>query len=150
MDESEVAKMGEMDPRIKSELDLSFAKIERTIMESIASSNDRVVIHQAMKHLVVSGNALIYMGKEGLKMYPLNRYVVDRDGDGNVMEIVTKERINKELVLDYIPEEPNKPMSDENSSNYEDEVDVYTHVIRENNRYTWYQEVEGAKLQVLW
>ena len=146
MDETEIAKMGEMDPRIKSELDLSFAKIERTLMENIAASNDRVVIHQAMKHLVVSGNALIYMGKEGLKMYPLNRYVVDRDGDGNVMEIVTKERINKELVLDYIPEEPNKPMSDENSSNYEDEVDVYTHVIRENNRYTWYQEVEGAKL----
>ena len=146
MDESEIAKMGEMDPRIKSELDLSFAKIERTLMENIAASNDRVVIHQAMKHLVVSGNALIYMGKEGLKMYPLNRYVVDRDGDGNVMEIVTKERINKELVLDYIPEKPNKPMSDENSSNYEDEVDVYTHVVRENNRYTWYQEVEGNKL----
>ena len=143
MDETEVAKMGEMDPRIKSELDLSFAKIERTIMESIAASNDRVVIHQAMKHLVVSGNALIYMGKDGLKMYPLNRYVVDRDGDGNVMEIVTKERINKQLVSEYIPEEPNKPMSDENS---EEEIDVYTHVVRDNNRYTWYQEVEGNKL----
>ena len=29
IDETEIAKMGEMDPRIKSELDLSFAKIER-------------------------------------------------------------------------------------------------------------------------
>ena len=47
-------------------------------MESIAASSDRVVIHQALKHLVVAGNALIYMGKDGLKMYPLNRYVMDK------------------------------------------------------------------------
>jgi hypothetical protein len=75
----------ELGPEIRSELDLSFAKIERTIMESIAASGDRVVVHQALKHLVVSGNALIFMGKEGLKLYPLNRYAVDRDGNGNVI-----------------------------------------------------------------
>ena len=44
----------ELGPEIRSELDLSFAKIERTIMESIAASGDRVVVHQALKHLVVS------------------------------------------------------------------------------------------------
>ena len=37
-------------PEARSELDLSFAKIERTILESIAASSDRVVIHQALKH----------------------------------------------------------------------------------------------------
>ena len=51
------------------------------------------VIHQAMKHLIVLGNSLIFMGKDGLKNYPLNRYVLERDGDGNVIEIVTKELI---------------------------------------------------------
>ena len=40
----------------------------------------------------------IFMGKDGLKMYPLNRYVLERDGNGNVIEIVTKERINKKLI----------------------------------------------------
>ena len=69
------SKLGqEFDPAVRSELDLSFAKIERTILEAIASSSDRVTIHQALKHLVVAGNALIYMGKDGLKLYPLNRY----------------------------------------------------------------------------
>ena len=47
----------------KSELDLSFAKIERMIMESIAASTDRVQIFAALKHLVVTGNALVYMAK---------------------------------------------------------------------------------------
>ena len=93
----------EFPPEIKSELDLSFAKIERMVMEDIAASDDRVVIHQALKHLVVAGNALIYMGPKGLKMYPLNRYVVDRDGDGNVIEIVTREKVSKKLVKKFFP-----------------------------------------------
>ena len=89
--------LGEVEPQVKTELDLSFAKIERTIMDSIAASDDRVVIHQALKHLVVAGNALVFMGREGLKLFPLHRYVLERDGNGNVIEIVTKEKISKKL-----------------------------------------------------
>ena len=126
----------ELGPEIRSELDLSFAKVERTIMESIAASGDRVVVHQALKHLVVAGNALIFMGKDGLKLYPLNRYVVDRDGNGNVIEIVTKETVSKKLLKNYFPDykepEPNDSMDD--STSYGDEVDVYTHCTLDNNR----------------
>ena len=57
IDESTILS-GDLDPAIRSDLDASFAKIERTILESIAASDDRVIIHQALKHLVVSGNAL--------------------------------------------------------------------------------------------
>ena len=47
-------KLGEeLDADMRSELDLSFSKIERNIMDYIAASNDRVVIHQALKHLIV-------------------------------------------------------------------------------------------------
>ena len=92
-------KIGEdIDPQMRSELDLSFAKIERMILDFIAANNDRVVVHQALKHLIVSGNALIFMGKDGLKHYPLQRYVVNRDGNGNVIEIVTKEIISRKVL----------------------------------------------------
>ena len=131
----------EYGPGIKSELDLAFAKIERTIMESIAASDDRVVVHQALKHLVIAGNALIYMGKDGLRLYPLNRYVIDRDGDGNVIEIVTKERVSRKLLEGILPEpKPNDVARDKRGSR--DEVDIYTHVLRDNNRYVWHQEVD--------
>lgn len=64
-------KLGEeMDPTIKSELDVSFSKVERMIMDVINASNDRVVVHQAIKHLIVGGNALLYMHKDGIKHYP--------------------------------------------------------------------------------
>ena len=134
---------GELGPDIRSELDLSFAKVERTIMESIAASTDRVIVHQALKHLVVAGNALVYMGKDGLKLYPLNRYVVDRDGSGNVIEIVTKEPISKKLLKKFYPDykKENSSKQDYPTDTSTDECDIYTHVTLDNNRWIWHQEV---------
>ena len=141
LDESQLGE--EFGPEIKSELDLSFAKIERTILDAIAASDDRVVIHQALQHLVVGGNALIFMGKQGLKLYPLNRFVVERDGNGNVIEIITKERIDSDLVPNYTPSTKQDVVDGEDSDN---EVDVYTHVRRDNNRFIWHQEVDNKKI----
>jgi hypothetical protein len=139
-------KIGEeITPEIRSELDLSFSKMERTIMEAIAATNDRVVVHQALKHLIVGGNALIFMGKDGLKHYPLNRYVVNRDGNGNVIEIVTKESVSKELVDSAITQpQPNNVSGDEASHN--GEVDIYTHVRYDNGRWHWHQECMGKTM----
>lgn len=131
-------------PEVRSELDLSFAKIERTILEAIAASSDRVVVHQALKHLVITGNALIFMGEKQLKLFPLNRYVVDRDGNGNVLEIVTKERIAKRLVEKLLPPDPQRPQAAPGDK--EDEVDVYTHIRRDNNRFIWHQEYDDKIL----
>ena len=135
------SNLGQLPPGFRSEMDLAFAKIERTIMDSIAASDDRVVVHQALKHLVVAGNVLIFMGKEGLKLFPLNRYAVERDGNGNVLEIVTKEKIAKKLLGDYkdTVSQPNSPGADHHGD--KDECDVYTHIKRENNRMVWHQEV---------
>ena len=139
-------KLGEeVDPAMRSELDLSFSKIERSIMDYIAASSDRVVVHQALKHLIVSGNALIYMGKDGLKHYPLQRYVVSRDGNGNVIEIVTKELINRKILGLESPDKlgsPNEPNGNYGSG--EDDVAVYTCVKREekSGRWIWHQEAE--------
>ena len=135
----------ELGPQIRSELDLSFAKIERTIMESISESGDRVIVHQALKHLVVAGNALIFMSKDGLKLYPLNRYVVDRDGNGNVIEIVTKETISKKLVKKFYPDFKQEGVVDDTTMP-NDECVIYTHVTRDNNRWVWHQELDGEIL----
>jgi len=135
-------KLGEdFSPEIRSELDLSFSKMERMVMEYIAASNDRVAIHQALKHLIVGGNALIYMHKDGLKTYPLSRYVVNRDGNGNVLEIVTKELINRK-VLDFdLPEREPNTVVDETGSE-KDDVEVYTCVKldKSSGRWIWHQE----------
>ena len=45
-------KLGEeLDPTIRSEIDLSFSKIERMVMSYINSSNDRVIVSQSRSQL---------------------------------------------------------------------------------------------------
>ena len=142
-------KLGVEFPReVKSELDLSFAKKERMVMDFINASTDRVVVHQALKHLIVSGNALIFMGKDGLKNYPLNRFVVNRDGNGNVCEIVTKELISRRILSEDLPGiqlpsiKPNSPGDDGYKTGSDDhDVEVYTYVrLDKNGRWVWHQE----------
>ena len=136
-------KLGEdLPPEARSELDLSLSKMERMVMDYIAASNDRVVIHQALKHLIVGGNALLFMGKDGIKNYPLNRYVVNRDGNGNVLEIVTKELISRDVIGFEIPESQPNTGIDETQGGHNDDVEVYTYVKLDNGRWIWHQEVE--------
>ena len=139
-------KLGEeLPPEIRSELDLSFSKMERMVMEYISASSDRVVIHQALKHLIVGGNSLIFMGKDGLKNFPLNRYVVNRDGNGNVLEIVTKELISRKVLGVELPDpKPNHPGDDGyKTGSDDDDVEVYTYVRLDDKsgRWVWHQEV---------
>lgn len=134
-------KLGtELPAEIRSELDLSFAKMERMVMDSIASSSDRVAVHQAIKHLVVGGNALMFMGKESIKHYPLNRYVLERDGNGNVIEIVTKELINKQLLPREFQDLHKEQNVGQRYGSNMDDVEIYTHVKLDNNRWVWHQE----------
>ena len=137
-------KLGVEFPReVKSELDLSFSKMEKMVMDYISASSDRVVVHQALKHLIVSGNALIFMGKDGLKNYPLNRYVVNRDGNGNVCEIVTKELISRKILGQDLPVPlPNSPGDEGYKTGSDDQdVEVYTYVrLDDNGRWIWHQE----------
>ena len=142
------SKLGvDLPAEARSELDVSFSKIERMVMDKINASSDRVVIHQAMKHLIVGGNALLYMSKDGIKHFPLNRYVVQRDGNGNVIEIVTKELIDKKLVKD-IPEPRPNAVGDDGMKmgGMEDDVEIYTHVKLDGGQWRWHQEVWGQTI----
>ena len=84
------------------------------------------------------------MGKEGLKNFPLNRYVVNRDGNGNICEIVTKELISRRVLgIDLPVSLPNSPGDDGYKAGSDDtDVEVYTYVRMDesNGRWVWHQE----------
>ena len=146
----------ELDPTIKSELDESMSKMERMVMDYLNATNDRVVVHEAIKSLVVGGNALLYYSKDGLRHYPFNRFVVNRDGDGQVIEIVCKEMVHKSSVPGLADTEEgkvNEPMSGvggsgPSSTAGKDEVEVYTYVKHEidKKKWVWHQEVRDKIL----
>lgn len=156
INDAELTGMPDLTPDVRSEIDLSLSKMERIVMQQIAETSDRVQLHAAMKHLVVTGNCLIYQGKKALKLFPLDRYVITRDGDGNVQEIVTKEIVDRQL----LPEEFQKvsPLKDSNAVGEDgpkmgvasasnkgqaDDAIVYTYTKLEDGQHKWYQECEG-------
>ena len=79
----------------------------------------------------------------------MNRYVVERDGDGNVIEIVTKELISRKLVEGKLPaKKPNEVsagggLNGGYTGSHVDDVEIYTHVQLKDNKWVWYQEIEG-------
>lgn len=151
INDGKIASDPNLDAKIKSEIDLSLSKMERVIMQHIAESQDRVILHQAMKHLIVTGNVLVYMGSSGIKLYPLDRFVVVRDGEGQPTEIVTVESIHRQ----FLPERFRKPATTVNHTGDntqtpdvdvtvgEDEVAVYTWAKLQDGQWRWRQEVDG-------
>ena len=88
---------------LETEIDKGLRTIENALMDEIEVSNDRVAMFEALKHLIVSGNVLLYLTDKGLKVYPLEKFVSKRDEVGNVLEIITKESVNPQaLPLDFV------------------------------------------------
>ena len=156
INDQELATLPEITPDIRSEIDLTLSKMERTIMQQISESSDRVILYSAMRHLVVTGNVLLFAGKKHLKLYPLNRFVVDRDGNGEILHIVTKEHVHRSLLpkeFQKLPDgEPNINSAGEDGvkhgvagSSYEDAT-VFTHCELKDGSHKWYQECDGKIL----
>jgi hypothetical protein len=143
----------EIDAKVRSEIDLSLAKMERVVMQSIAESQDRVILHQAMKHLIVTGNALVFMGSKGVKLYPLDRFVVVRDGEGEPIEIITVEAVDRQFLPKELQTTNNRNVNavDDTSGTApiadisvgEGEAVVYTWAKLVNGQWIWKQEVDG-------
>lgn len=153
LDEGELAKQG-VGPEEKSGLEEALSKIERMVLREIEASNDRVVLHEALLHLLVSGNCLLYITPEGLRVFHLNRYVCSRGPMGNPVEAVTCE----ELPIHLLPQEVQQMLKDEDEElkgvipdddlipqtpRDRETVKVYTYVQWGEKSVKWHQEVKG-------
>ena len=141
--------------KAKSEFDLALARLERAVLRSIETSNDRVAVHEMLMHLLVGGNALLYISEKGLKCFHLNRYVCRRDPMGNPMEVITCE----DLSVENLPEKVRALLDeadgdvtgivegdDDDRPEYERTVKLYTHIQWEGGKVNWYQEVKGQEI----
>ena len=64
----------------RAKVDEALNKYERAVMTDIENSGTRSAVFEALKHLIVGGNTLVYLPKDGgARVFPLHRYVVKRD-----------------------------------------------------------------------
>ncbi len=130
---------------LKTQIDKAFGVMENTVQSEIEDSGDRVGMFEALKHLYVAGNVLIYRSKEGLRVFHLNRYVVRRDPMGNVLEIVVKEEIDKiTLPLELQNEIAAEAKPDQKGKST---ITMYTLIQRKQTEWTVQQEVAGKVIE---
>lgn len=125
--------------QLKQEVMKGLGMIERQALRDIENSGDTTIIYEACKHLLVVGNALLFVGSKATRMYNLNKYVVVRNPDGEWREIVICEEIAPTSVS---PEMKAKITSAGNwPDSAEKTLKVFTHVRRVDGRVKWEQTI---------
>lgn len=132
------------DTTLKEDLEYGLSQMEQVMKRYIESSNMRPTISEAIKQLIVCGNALLFLppAEGGIKLYKLRDYVVQRDSIGNTIQIVARDV----MARGTIPEEFLKNLESAEGSP-DEKVEVYTHVYREDDtNWKSYQELGGETL----
>ena len=131
----------------QGELEMGLAEIERTVINDIETSGMRGRLGLGLKHLVATGNVLMYVPDDGnAKMYPLSRYVVDRDGMGSVLEMVTLDSVAPSTLGTDLKSilGLDKKQGATKDAGPEQDVELYTRIYREGGLWQVYQEVNST------
>lgn len=136
---------GEDDPT--GEVEAALSKVEKAVLVRMEQRNTRPVLSEMFKHLIVCGNALLHIMPNGsLKLFTLQSYVVKRNSEGEAIEIIVKESLNRatlpQQVRDIVAA---KQTSNDQKANDTETIALYTR-IRQQDNGSWRvnQEVFGT------
>lgn len=130
---------------MRADIEEALSSIERAVQGEVETTAIRVPAFEAIKQLLVAGNALIHFPKTGgMRVFRLDSYVCKRDPYGNPLEIIVKESVAPVA----LPEHVRKMVS---AGNQEDDdavrpVDIYTYIRRTPTNWTVWQEVKGRRI----
>ena len=157
LDEAQVQKGGGLAPEEREAIEQALVVLEQQLLRSIEASGDRLVLQEALLHLLVVGNVLFYAGDDGSRLYHLNRYVCNRGPMGQPIDAVTCEELPynqlSERVRALVDEDSAYGMGEggeggEGGSDEDGEktARIYTWIKWNGKRVNWHQEVKGKKI----
>lgn len=139
---SDIEKELQQSPEEKDIVDSALGNLEQVAMRYAEAHQYRVTLAEALKVLIVTGNCLLFLPPKegGMKLYKLDSYVIQRDALGNVIQIVTLDKI----AYAALPPDVQKMVAkDGGDKKAEDIVEVYTHAYFDTDTFYSYQEVNG-------
>ena len=124
-----------------AQLQVVFSKAERMSMTNLLRRRIRVNVVMAMKHLIITGNCLVYVPPNGgdVQVYSLRDYVCRRDLSGKAVLLITKDHKKKATL-------PTEVQAQLPTYDAEDNVVLYTRVEYRDNRYYMTQAVNDVPL----
>lgn len=135
IDELTAKDLGEDLGTIQGQLSV-LARVVTGLMEQ---SNLRPAMIEALRHLIVAGNVMLFVPEKGpARLFRLDQFVVRRTSTGLLREAIVRERLlPAQLPLEVV----NSAKLDPNGS---DLVDLYTVIELLDDEVVWRQEVKGV------
>lgn len=97
-----------------SELAETLAGAEADAVRELDQSASRPKLYETLKHLVVTGNCLMILQETGMRIVGIKHYVVKRDVEGRVLEIILRDCVkfdeldigvqNEMFIQKYMPD----------------------------------------------
>jgi len=134
-------------PGGRAMVDEGLNKIERAVQSEIEASGLRSPIFLALKHLIVGGNVLIYLPPDGdIRVYRMDSYVVQRDVMGNVLEVIAKDEVSREMLSEEDRALLSDDEEDDTDVSKDRNVKIFTRWFRDGNRWKMYQEIAKKRV----
>jgi len=141
IDPDTLDEIAQQDARVAQAIEASMQTLENEALKELEQSSDAVILHAALKQLIVVGNVLLHMPKDdNSRIFRLQNYVVVRDASGNWFEIVAQEVVSAQT----LPEAA-RGLVDPKKAGDED-ITIYTHVRKEDDKAVWYQEIDDKTI----
>jgi len=100
-------------PEVKTEVEESLVRMERTVTSELEVMALRVKVFEALKHLVIAGNACLHIQPDGQsRVLSLEQYVVRRDPMGFLEKLIVREALHRE----HLPAELEKMLAQSGGS----------------------------------
>lgn len=121
--------------------------MERGVMEEVEAKALRVPLYEVIRHLIVTGNVVMNVAKDNtLRVFHLDQFVVRRDFQGKVLELIIEEEISPELFKEIFKKAPPKE-SNGSELGSDKSIKLYTIVLRKNGRIKVHQEVDNKVIE---
>lgn len=121
----------------EAQIDLALSNAENAAMQSMSIAVHRTQAVLAMKNLIVTGNACLYYPKEGnVEVYNLRDYVVQRNMNGMVLKLITRDS----KVYEALPVTVQEELKKNSRRNYKPDtnVDLFTKVEYSHGKKKYY------------
>lgn len=138
-----------------SGVDDAMAEVERRSVTWTESRQHRPTLGQGFKHLIVGGNVLLYLPASGaIRSFSLDKYVVLRDTEDKIVEIIIKECVSRTALPDNVKqllasqtgaapttENVGVDSTTANKDSAAKTLDKFTHIYWDGRHYRVYEQI---------
>lgn len=135
----------QVSPDIREQTESNLRKAEDAMLGELEASGFRARAHEALRHLIVAGNVVLYWPEKAANMraYHLDNYVVERNGDGHMLSLVLRDPMTlgsldaktREMVTKYGPKDPKTaPML---NLGFVAPIEVFTEILWDEEKETY-------------